>query len=238
MTAKSKVRLFGLPACGRQRLQKAWLAKNDFAVQVIEFAELLQTSNKQPAGFNLMVIDARSFMQLPRDAWLQDIVQKMLAQADAILLNFLEAASLEQQMEWKRYLQHNTDKPLFLSLNHAVPESLLAQVDNHNGSQFPSIESSFVLQSFEFSLEQVNLEHLMMVLDNAKTALGAKLLRAKAVLDTVEYDNLVALEGAPYRWDCYPATESEVKMWQNRLMIQGFDLDQAWLEQMLDACRS
>lgn len=232
---KQTLRLYGLPGCGKNRLADAWQAQVDGELQIIEFAELasLQDAND---GFNLLVVDARSFLQQPRDAWLLEILQSLLATADAVVLNFLEAASLEQQMAWQRFLREQSDVPLLLSLQHAVPDSLSGLLAEHATSEPPVIAQIADLQTLEFEFERVNLEHLMMVLDNAKLALGAKLLRAKAVLNTVEYENLVALEGTPYRWDCYPANAIETAQWQNRLQIQGFDLNQEWLEQMLQAC--
>lgn len=227
------VRLYGLPACGIKRLADVWLKQGNFSIQMVDLADL--PHGTASLGYNLLVIDSRSFVQLGRDEWLLSVLQSLLEQADAILLNFLEAASLEQQMAWKRYLQNHFDKPVLLSLNHAVPDRLLALVTAHQGSHLPRLMTAW--QTMEFTLSRVNLEHLMMVLDNAKTALGMQLLRVKAVLNTMEYENLIALEGGPYRWDTYPASETDVRLWENRLKIQGFDLNQEWLQQMLDACR-
>lgn len=229
------LRLYGLPGCGKNRLADAWQAQVNGKLQLIEFDELT-SSPDSGEGFNLLVIDARSFLQQPRDAWLLEIIQPLLATADAVVLNFLEASSLEQQMAWQRFLREQSKVPLLMSLQYAVPDSLLGLLAEHAASKSPVFPQIADLQTLEFEFERVNLEHLMMVLDNAKSALGAKLLRAKAVLNTVEYENLVALEGTPYRWDCYPANAIETAQWQNRLQIQGFDINQQWLEQMLQAC--
>ncbi|BBP46534.1 hypothetical protein THMIRHAS_19070 [Thiosulfatimonas sediminis] len=230
------LRLFGLPGCGVSRLQRAWQSSLPNALQDVPFSAIHATSAAEP-GFNLLVLDARSMPQLPRDQWLLAVLNTLLSQADAVLLNFLEAASLEQQLYWKNHLRGSA-QPLLMSVQQAIPERLPALLTQAQGRAFPQITLSAPLQEWEFELPKVNLEQLMMVLDNAKSALGAKLLRAKGVLHTQEYSNLVMLEGSPYRWDCFAAQSDEVDIWQNRLWVQGIELDKGWFEAMLPACLS
>lgn len=233
-----RVLLYGLPGSGKHRLAEEWRKTADHAIDILDFHSLDADASEESAH-RCLVIDSRSFWQIPRDQWLQEILQQMIAAADSIVLNFLEASELSVQMAWKSWLRdHAADTPVLMSLHQALPQGLnpLLEAGSQKRPQTLTPTRFSEMQTFEFKLDRVSLDHLLMVLDNAKTALGMKLIRVQGVLETLEYDNRVALEGAAYRWDTYAADEREIALRDKQLRLQGFDLDKAWLQQMLQAC--
>ncbi|QKI88709.1 GTP-binding protein [Thiomicrorhabdus xiamenensis] len=233
---QARVLLYGLPGSGKHRLAEQWRKSSGQAIDVLD-VQALDKVYCEESRHKCLVIDSRSFWQMPRDLWLEEILQQLITAADSIVLNFLEASELSVQMAWKNWLRDNAaDTPVLMSLQQAVPQGLSALLER-TPQKRPLPQNRFAdLQSFEFRLNRVSLEHLLMVLDNAKTALGMKLIRVQGVLETLEYDNRVALEGAAYRWDTFAADEREIALRDKQLRLQGFDLDKAWLQQMLQAC--
>ncbi|WP_319379866.1 GTP-binding protein [Thiomicrorhabdus sp.] len=186
----------------------------------------------------LCVVDARS---APPEAnsWAAERLNSLLPFSDAMVLAFADEVSLLEQNRWTnrvmdqypglklfRWGRHTLDFPQFSS----SPQTLQSKKCFWNSVQ---------IQTFRFDLGKVVLDHLMMVLDNARRSLGMQILRAKGVFDTLEYDNLVAVEAGVERIDIYAAESQDFNQPAlGMLCLQGVDFDPAWLESMLHACRT
>ena len=92
------------------------------------------------------------------------------------------------------------------------------------------------LQAYEFSVDRICWEHLLFGLDSSKQNLGMKISRVTGVVQTIEYENKVTIEGSATRWELFAADEKELATaLTDKVQIQGLDLDQAWLDEIIKA---
>jgi len=190
------------------------------------------------------VIDVRSPLPEIGADWLQQALTDMLSVADGVVFTFIESASLDSQAWWSKWVvNHSTaalKKPIVRWMNQSFSADFKGfdlateQGDNVNPSPVDKLEQADLQQveTFRFSAERIVLDHLLMGLDNSRQNLAMKICRVKGVVQTVEYSNLVAIEGTAYRWDTF-AAESDIGL--GELHISGVGLDQAWLSQIVKA---
>ncbi|MDX1352197.1 MAG: hypothetical protein R3254_04240 [Thiomicrorhabdus sp.] len=190
------------------------------------------------------VIDIRSTLPAQNADWLAQSLQNLLKVSDGVLFTFSENSSLDTQAWWNKWLTKNRcvngGLPTARMFNNGLPQQFngftkfVTDMDNAKKETCSEYEVAPDVEHFHFEVECVVLDHLLMVLDNARQNLAMKITRVVGTLKTLEYQNLVAIEGTPYRWDTYAAkTDKQV----GQLKISGIGLDQAWLNEMIQACR-
>ncbi|MBF6058573.1 GTP-binding protein [Thiomicrorhabdus heinhorstiae] len=196
---------------------------------------------EEPEGYScrvLCVVDARSEPPRTEGQWVYQRLDSLLQSSDALVLAFADEVSLLDHNRWSLFIKHNypdikvlrwgrhgLDSMQFLS----PPMNLQDKLQHWQAAQ---------MQVLHFQLGKVVLDHLVMVLDNARRSLGMQIYRAKGVFHTLEYENLVALEAGVERIDTYAADNQDFdQSGLGKLCLQGIDLDSSWLESMLHACR-
>ncbi|MBE0493332.1 MAG: hypothetical protein IBX48_03225 [Thiomicrospira sp.] len=217
--------LLGWPGAGKTRLLNGLQANQ--ALNLREAPGLVFDVRDDEQGW--VVIDARSPIEDKAE------LTQLMNAGDAIVLMFWQEVTLDQQAWWLEQLkQMAPQKPyatsLYESLSGARIKALLAAPKAALNPGWPE------LQSFEFSLPKVVLEHLMFVLDSAKQNLAVDFWRVQAVLNTQEYVNPVALEGTRFRWDTFGADKESIPIGQIRIVGRGLNENDitAWL----DACHA
>lgn len=239
----------GLPGSGKTRviqsLQASLMALSESPkVACIENHDCLATDDLPKAYQIWCVIDVRSPFVLDRDDWLDIKLQAAVKQADGIVFSFLENASLEDQSWWNNWAKNHAQAvPIVRWLNQRFPndwtgfgEDLRQNVHRNNkqvvlDKTLPQV-SSDALQTFEFEVSRVCLDHLLFGLDSSKQNLGMKIVRVQGVVNTLEYENKVAIEGSALRWDMFAAEDEVVS---GKIIIQGFDLEKSWLDELFKA---
>lgn len=215
-----EINLMGWPGAGKTRLRNVLAEFSDLTV-----AELpgLVWSDNAPNLWT--VIDARQSME--------DVaaLQALLKSGQALVFMFWQDTELNHQAWWLRQLKEfvpNTPyiTPMYDVIRSADLDKLLASTAIAKSPSWPS------LQTFEFELPKVVLEHLLFVLEGARLNLGMEIWRAQGVVETQEYENLVALEMTPNRLDTF-AAETAVS---GTFRISGIGLDRSSLEEFLNAC--
>ncbi len=225
--------LTGLPGCGKDRIKQLLLTQFGLADDSVGVdTECTASAQSQQLW---CVIDIRSKLS-EQDELAGELLAGLLQQADGVVFNFCEAAELDVQSYWSRWVrQHQPELPIVRVLNGRFPESwsgFEAKKVNRPDQVGQQTLSLADLQTFNFEVGTIYLDHLLMGLDNSKQNLGMQIWRVQAVIETFEYENLVAVEGTPYRWDTYAADEGAQPGW---IKIQGFNLDQAWLNELVQA---
>ncbi|WP_029408008.1 hypothetical protein [Thiomicrorhabdus sp. Milos-T2] len=227
-------------------LSKAQYSEKTTRPGCFEWNDFLNLPQKQCNQTFWLLIDVRNPLPKNNSEWLEESLKKMLMVADGIVFTFTESASLDDQAWWNQWLTNHAEldvkKPVVRFLNQSLPVSFKGFVaasskakDSQNESQSTQ---SLELETFCFQVERIVLEHLLMGLDSSRQNLGMQITRVKAVVKTLEYANLVEIEGTPYRWDTFAADESILSGDIGKIEISGIKLDQAWLKQLVDASKS
>ncbi|GKT11678.1 MAG: hypothetical protein ISEC1_P0647 [Thiomicrorhabdus sp.] len=240
------IALLGLPGSGKSRIEQALLesqasqtADNIILAQnvkVVEVSGQIIQGKQADQSFDLVlcILDVRSTLLAGRDDWLEVQLKEMLAASHAVIYNFLEASSLDEQSWWGRWIKINAPElSVFRVLNGVLPDSLFSLFSSFEQGGYPPKKlPQQAWQNFEFEVGCISLDHLLFGLDSSKQNLGMKIARVTGVVETLEYDNLVTLEGSALRWDMFAAKQSAAS---GVITIQGQALDQAWLEELIKA---
>ena len=234
MIEKTTVCLTGLPGSGKHRIKQILLEQVGLkSEQVFIDSELSETERVDQLW---CVIDIRPTFKGLQDQDVETYLKALIENSSGVIFNFSEAADLDSQSFWSRWVrQQCTDMPIVRVLNQRFPDgwsgfdsSKLSRPAHFKKADF--VKSS--LKTFEFEVGTVYLDHLLLGLDSSKQNLGMKIWRVQAVIDTFEYDNLVAVEGSANRWDTYAAGANQKSGW---IKVQGIDLESAWLEEIIQA---
>ena len=231
------IALLGLPGSGKSRIQQALLtsqaADQSLLSRDVKIVEAGGQSDK-PFDLVLSVIDVRSVLVAGRDEWLEVQLQEMLSSSHAVIFNFLEASSLDEQSWWGAWMKANAaELAVFRVLNSKLPDSLFSLLSGYEqGGYPPKVLPQLAWDSFEFEVGPISLEHLLFGLDSSKQNLGIKIARVTGVVKTIEYANLVELQGSALRWDSYAAAQDAVA---GKISIVGQGLDRSWLQEIIKA---
>jgi len=258
-TAQSIV-VTGLPGSGKTRviqsLPSSCLLSPNKTVDVIEVNAL---DAMPPSDLIWCVIDVRTMFVAGRDDWLEARLKKLVQQANGIVFSFLENAALDEQTAWSQWAaRYAKGVPIVRWLNQRFPTSFspewagfktnksvadqgreqgeLSLLKRGRSGTECLTEKQPPLQTFHFHVGRLSLEHLLFGLDSSKQNLGMKIVRVKGNVQTLEYANAVTIEGSALRWDTFatqPDAESDTEL--GKLMIQGIDLEQAWLDELVSA---
>lgn len=231
---QQKILLTGLPGSGKHRIKQLLQSQFDLT------EETVFVDSDQNTDFNFeqawCVIDVRSVLNPEQDTLAESHLKCLLSKVNGVVFNFMEAADLDTQSFWNKWVRQQSAKlPIVRVLNQRFPATWQGFELNKQirPAQFQKADFQLrQLQTHEFKVNTVYLDHLLMGLDNSKQNLGMQILRVQAVIDTFEYENLVAVEGTPHRWDTYAADSNQQSGW---VKIQGIDLDQAWLQEIIQA---
>jgi len=259
--ASKNIVLLGLPGSGKTRVAQALHDQFDCKLLINDLYELEQASYQftRPGSFewndflNLRkkqatqdvwcVVDVRSPLPDIGSEWLQKALMDMLTVADGVVFTFVEAASLDSQAWWSKWVvNHSAEaikKPIVRLMNQRFPTDFkgfvlaVKQGGSVNPPEVQLVQTGLQqVETFSFSAERIVLDHLLMGLDNSRQNLAMKICRVTGVVQTVEYSNLVVIEGSAYRWDTFVA-DSAVGL--GGLKLSGIGLDQAWLNQIVKA---
>lgn len=229
--------LTGLPGSGKRRLRDALVEQ--FALKPNQLLLDRELTGSEAVTQIWCVIDTRTTLLTLQDAMVEQHLTSLVEKSDGIVFNFTEAADLDSQSFWSRWLRKQaSDLPIVRVLNQRFPESWQgfesSKASKTSTPAFLQAENfrPANLQTFEFEVGSLHLEHLLMGLDSSKQSLGMQIWRVQAVVQTFEYVNLVAIEGTPNRWDTYAADPESVSGW---IKIQGLGLKRAWLAEVIQA---
>ncbi|BBN59120.1 hypothetical protein [Hydrogenovibrio marinus] len=224
----NEVLLLGLPGCGQSRFAEA-LRVHCQKQQVqspicIESLEVGSQTKKRV----WTLIDIRS--ELHHDQ-AENYLLACLEQSSGVVFVFAESADLTTQAFWQNWLKRQgIDLPVLRWFSQTFAENWHWQSFGDevlvNQSEFPRLS----LQSMEFELGTIYLEHLLFGLDSIKQNLGAEIWRVKASVQTQEYVNPVSIEGTINRWDTYAVEQASGK-----LTVLGASLDKSLLTEIVEA---
>ncbi|MGM0541087.1 MAG: hypothetical protein ACQEQR_01460 [Pseudomonadota bacterium] len=228
----------GLPGSGKTRVIQS-LENNLTRPSCFESSDLSNLKQVTSPYQILCVIDVRAPLISERDDWLAARLQQLLLSSNGIIFSFLESAALDDQAWWNKWVALNAGHlPIVRWLNQSFPaawqgfpikEPLLPLTLELSKELKP-------LQVYEFSVGRICWEHLLFGLDSSKQNLGMKIARVKGLVQTLEYENKVVIEGSATRWELFAADENNLPVgvlgW---LQIQGVDLDRAWLDEIVEA---
>ena len=240
----TSIHLVGLPGCGKSRLGKVLLDYQSEAEQTYQVSEAplaLESDSKADtkADLVLCVIDIRSTLQAGRDDWLEAELIALLKHVHAVVFNFVEASALDEQAWWGRWIKsQKNDLTVLRLLNGRLPSNWQTLVESTQ--QIKPITLSALpesaMQTFEFKVGRICLDHLLLGFDSSKQNLGMKVARVFGMVDTLEYENRVVIEGSALRWDMFAADDEMVQETDLGLItVQGQDLERAWLEELIKA---
>lgn len=228
----------GLPGSGKTRVIQS-LENNLTRPGCFETPDLADLKQVTPPYQILCVIDVRAPLVSGRDDWLEARLQQLLRSSNGIIFSFLESAALDDQAWWNKWVALNAGHlPIVRWLNQSFPAAW--QGFPVKASLLPSMpelsKELTLLQLYEFSVGRLCWEHLLFGLDSSKQNLGMKIARVRGVVQTLEYENNVAIEGSATRWELFAADEKSLQTEVlGRLQIQGVDLDRAWLDEIVKA---
>ena len=188
----------------------------------------------------LCVIDVRAPLVSGRDDWLEARLQQLLLSAEGIIFSFLESSALDDQAWWNRWVALNAGHlPIVRWLNQSFPAGwqCFPAKDDALKVVTESVSTAVSpLQTFEFTVGRICWEHLLFGLDSSKQNLGMKIARVKGIVQTLEYENKVAIEGSATRWELFAVDQEDLPVdVLGRLQIQGVNLDPAWLDEIIKA---
>jgi len=254
--------LVGLPGSGKTRVASS--LHKQFGCQVVETAsfeemsmpagvgcyewnDFQQIPNTQHFQQVWCVIDVRSSLSAD---WLGAELRNLLTITDGIVFSFAESSSLDDQAWWNHWLKETyqtlglNKPPIARWSNQSFSQtftgfkfvnSISKQSDTNSDVIKPKVlEQGEALETFSFSLDSIVLDHLLMSLDNSRQNLSMKITRVTGILNTMEYENPVVLEGTPYRWDMFAAEKTDVP---SELIVSGIGLNHSWLSELIHACQ-
>lgn len=244
LRVSDSILLVGLPGTGKQRFQRA-LSQACPQLTVERFA--LESSDDCKKGLLdtaqvWCLIDIRSPLQ---SQTAEHYLEAVLAQSTAVILTFVAEAELSMQMHWQQWLKEHELKGLprkrwqGLTVDEALDWRSLSSPVNLTSLRSVcqsevSLQSHLMTFGALFESKRFHLEHLLMVLDAARTNLAMDLWRVKGCVLTYDYEHPVAIEMTPSRCDVFAAdSESD----QAFLELLGPQFDQAWLDQAIVACQ-
>lgn len=232
--------LVGLPGSGKHRLAQQIVHQCGLpSDQVLSDRLLVDKAIKASESITTwLVLDARARLT-EHSPTLLSVLQNLLGMSQGVILNFHEQVELEQQSQWASWVrQHDSDIKLVRTGFSGLPASFQPVLQSSCLSQnLIDIQAELAplrTQCFEYEVKRVMLDHLLMGLDGARRNLAMPIVRVQATLDTFEYENVVQIEGTPTRLDCYAAEAEQIP---GRIVIEGHDLDQAWLNELIAACQ-
>lgn len=229
----------GLPGSGKTRVIQS--LQNKLTRPGYFESQDLSNLNQVTLPYQLLcVIDVRAPLVSGRDDWLESRLQQLLLSSEGIIFSFLESAALDDQAWWNRWVAKNAGHlPIVRWLNQSFPTgwqgfpikdvALKMTTERLSAGVTP-------LQTYEFSVGRICWEHLLFGLDSSKQNLGMKIARVKGLVQTIEYENKVAIEGSATRWELFAADEKKIPVGiLGSLQIQGVDLDRNWLDEIVKA---
>lgn len=245
VSESQKLVLSGLPGAGVSRLLKGIVDEfpENFICEKVSFQQQREVAAPLVEPF-FWVMDIRQDLTALQSqfAWWLEELKTGLQVADAVILNFVEEADLTQQTQWQAFLRDNfPELPVFRSFYHAMPQGLVEFAQNLDPSpkstgrlNLDALKNQPDWQCFEFELPRVSLDALIMALANSQQSMQIKIARIQGNLQTMEYENRVALEVSGPLWKTF-AAESEVP--EDQLIIQGIDLDKSWFLELIQASK-
>lgn len=246
MLQSKRLAITGLPGCGKTRVINSMPSDIVSAWEIVELNAFDPPLQQHIAEQGLVwcVVDVRSILVEGRDDWLASHLKNLVSQADGIVFSFFERAPLDEQAWWSKWVachakcdEQGKRTPIVRWLGQHFPAHFskkwagftpIKALNNvhQEGHNLPA------LQTFHFTVGRLSLEHLLFGIDSSKQNLSMKILRVQGVANTLEYANLVAIEGSALRWDTFAAEPSAMA---GGLQIQGIGLEQKWLDEIVCA---
>lgn len=266
--------LTGLPGAGKSRVAQSLSQQFECKLETLDSAALEKTvqpgcmewqsterfPERRAGQQQWCVIDIRS--PIPdQGVWIEELLAQFVARADGIVLTFAEETELNQQAWWNHWLTQVSQRmgmpslPVVRWFYQQFPPEFSGFDDRNTEVQqtdFPCPVAN--LRRYRYHVGRIMLDHLLMGLDNSMRALGMRITRVKATVETFEYDNLIVIEGTPYSLKTFAADEP-LKMASNlpvsqvqilpvkqqlelgMIEIEGMGLQKDWLDQLVQASR-
>lgn len=234
----SNVLLLGLPGSGKNTVKHALMTQFGLSQGGIDVASDWTCEGLSQYEQAWCVIDMKAPFPLNSSGLAVQQLEMMLHNVAGVVFSFSEAADLDRQTAWVHWVKRQRPGlPVVRLRQNAFPHSWSGfktvpqlEVGKCRPSALSGLEYS--LETFEFRLDRVSLDHLLMGLDNSRENLGMQIWRVQAVLSTYEYENLVAVEATPFGWDTYAADPGQQ---QSCLRIEGINLEKNWLDEIVQA---
>lgn len=239
-------KLSGLPGSGLKRFAQSlqvFIPTQVWGWQDLQAQMHQRESLDEQDAIWLWLIDLRQNPdQLEQTNWLLQPLLAGLEVADAVVFMFTEQVDLSQQSKWQAFMRkYCPSLTTFRSFSQQVPENLQQFIKDTNvtgrlKSNTELLELAAVWQewqSIHFEFPRVSLEMLMMSLANTQQSLAVKIGRIQGSLQTLEYENRVALEVDGLHWQTYASDDPQSPV--SLLRIEGIGLDRQWLQNLIDA---
>ncbi len=221
------ITLVGLPGSGKKTAKTALLKQGGGKVVIQNLPVIQPQMVLNTLG---LVVDVRFILA---DAEGLDLLASIASQASFIIFSFTEQAELDAQSFWQKWVvQCAINKPVYrlfygefktrLSLDKWQKLTLTA-------CRLPVSEP---LQYAVFSLQTVQLEHLLAALDACQKNLGMVFWRIKGSMQTTEYQNPIQIEGTLAKIETYGA-----ELDSHQVAFWGRNLDKVFIKQIVQAAQ-
>lgn len=238
--------LAGLPGSGRTRFKALFESHFEHARYTIHMDCPSQLSESRKSQISTdwrfwCLIDIRTPLI---NAELEAVLREEVIHAHGIILNFVDETDLDSQMHWQQWLKPLAkDTPVMRLFHQSFPRDWTPE-DFGEGvfatprsiCQTPFAKAFRALNDLEevqIETQRVNLEHLLMVLDAAKSQPNMDVFRVHAKVVTTDYAHPVAIEMTSNRLDTFPCGET-----LPHLRIVGRGLNVPWWKEMINACQA
>lgn len=230
--------LIGLPGCGISSLEPILLAE-------LKKQGLQQLGSQKDACFLeeevWTVINVSE--RLPDSVWVEDYLSQCLACSNAVVFMFIEQADLNKQMAWQGWIKNRIEAlslnklPCLRCLNgqfsqNWCPRYMKARLESKHVLGEESLPS---LETFEFSVSRLHLEHFFSSLDALRQNMGVNIVRVSGKVQITESLEPVAIEVTALEMKTYPLKLRE--MLTHKIKIQGVNLEREVLQDVIKACQ-
>lgn len=231
MLSQPKITLLGLPGCGISTLEP---------VLFDELKKIQQQGIEFPQNQAWTVINLAE--KISCNDWVESYLSQCLIYSTAIVFTFVEQAGLDKQVAWQKWLKIRCDSlglnnlPRLRFLNSSLPQNWQQRYLESNISPSKSLDINTLpaLETFEFAISTLNLQHFFFSIDALRQNKGVNILRVSGSVQTTDYVAPVAIAVTALEMKTYPLKPKEIVT--NQIKIQGVDLDYKVLQDVIKAC--
>lgn len=226
-----QVLLLGLPGSGRRKFKQQFDQLTS-PLQEKSYMILTPSELQSEQAQVWCLVDIRSDLS---DETMVEKLLHFLQFSSVVIFNFMESTDLDMQMHWQQWLKDRAPgKTVYRFFNQNLPENWAWQT---LGQQILTevLQTSLqpiVMNTLAYKVDSIHLEHFLMGVDAARHNLQMPIYRVKAEVMTMEYENPVSIEVTPSRVDTFASEKAS-----GLIEIHGQNLDEAWLNQLIDACQ-
>lgn len=188
-------------------------------------------------ALNIWLLSVSDDFDAEKLNWLNDYLLDIAKSAHFVVFVDSEQASLDKQMFWSNWLKQNcVSLPVYRLSQNQLPQSALERLEQQISSPELSLKSVHLpdLQALDFAVNTLCLDHLLMGLSNLVELKNQQIFHVSGVVETLEYSHLVALNLSPVGWRMSAETSAKS---QYKISVLGRDLDEGWLQEIIDSAQ-